>query len=182
MWRRHGVPPPRVVLAVAQRQKRGADHRHNIALARTADQLQRVRLYVALWRELHCEYGLGFIDDPEKVGKNGLTRVFEDGRRAGGYLSSYLGGGQLERLLAASDRGWRALWVSPVLLQRTGFTMGRRKWLRQAWHIARGTWGVGPYGALISRLPSWWHDDSHRSWVCSTSGWDGVPGSLSGGE
>jgi hypothetical protein len=123
------------------------------------------------------DYRVGFIDDPFREDRHGRVRVFEDARRAGAYLGGYLGGGQLERMLAAADRGIAAVWVSPVLLARTGWTLARCRWVRQGYEIAGGRWQSRTwYGQLL--LPSWWHDDDHRAWVCAVLGWDGLAGSL----
>lgn len=178
MWRRYGVPPPRVICRVAQRQKRGLDHLHLIALCRTLDERERIRLWVGLYREYSGHYGFGFVDDPfhERRGKDGQLRdmVFRSGRVAGIYLGRYLHGGQLERFLAADDASFRPVWISPVLLARSGWSLARCQWLRQAWHLRNGTWRKRTwYGSLW--LPGWWLDGEQRAWVLAVTGWDGLP-------
>ncbi len=173
MWRRYGLRPPRVVVRVAQRQSRGVDHLHLVMLAGTPDQLERVRLWVGLYRELHCRYGFGFVDDPEHPDRAGRNRLFEVPAVCGLYLGKYLGGGQLEAFLGAVDRSWRPVWVSPVLLSRTGWTLARCRWVRQGWAIREGRWSRRSWYGHVW-LPSWWYDEGHRSWVLAVLGWDGV--------
>jgi hypothetical protein len=93
--------------------------------------------------------------------------VFERAEVAGGYLGRYLTGGQLERFLAAADRSWQPLWVSPTLLHQSGWSLERCPWIRQAWHVQKGTWrgSKGPFGGLSTRLPSWWFRPDDRAWV-----------------
>lgn len=142
-------------------------------LARTEDQLERVRLWVSIYRELHAAHGFGFVDDPEKLDRSGRTRLFEVASICGAYLGKYLSGGQLESFLAADDRSWRPVWVSPVLLARTGWTLARCRWVRQAWAMKSGLWSRRTwYGTPW--LPGWWLSDSHRGWVLSVVGWDGA--------
>lgn len=182
MLRRYGLRPPVLLVRVAQRQSRGLDHLHLVFWCLTPDHRERIRVWVAVYREYAAAYGFGFVDDPFKVRRmrNGERRdmVFRDAVAAGYYLGGYLGGGQLERLVAAEDRSWRPVWVSPVLQRRSGWYLERCKWVRQAWHIAHGTWwGRTWYGA--PRFPKWWEDDDLRAWVArQVPGWDGAPGSL----
>lgn len=180
MWVEHGQPPPRVVAWVAQRQERGADHLHLVMLARTPHERERVARWVALYRRVHARYGFGFVDDPFRVRANGRDMVFDRAEVAGAYVGRYLSGGQLERFIQADDRSWRPFWVSPVLMARSGWSLARCRWVRQGYHVSRGTWGQGRgvMGKLISRLPSWWFDPSHRAWVMAVHGWDGEPGSI----
>ncbi len=184
MWRRHGEPPPRLLAWVAQRQGRGLDHLHLVFWCRDGDHERRIREWVVIYRELHLAYGFGRVDDPFHVRASRLTgkpqtMVFENPAVAGIYLGNYLAGGQLERFVAASDRSWRPYWISPALQHRAGWSLRRCHWVRQAWHMGGGTWtGRTWYGR--PRYPSWWHDDSHRAWVCAVTGWDGVPGSRAG--
>lgn len=126
--------PPRCVAFVAQRQQRGADHQHRALLCRTPDERKRVRVWVLLYRRFHVRYGLGFVDDPFLVSAGGRDRVFERPGALGWYIGGYLGGGQLERLVAAADRGWMPAWVSPILLRQCGWSRQRCRWVRQAWH------------------------------------------------
>lgn len=180
MGRRHGLRPPRVVAQVCQRQGRGADHLHRVVLCRTPDQEARVRLWVALYRELAGEYGFGFVDDPfhERRGRGGQlqTMVFEHAWRAGHYLGNYLGGGQLERCAAGPDRSWRLWWVSPVLMRRSGWNLARCRWVRQGWRVLNGTWGqhwrtpLARSLATVSRYPSWWYRPDDRAWVLGVLG------------
>lgn len=173
MWRRHGMPPPRAVVRVSQRQKRGVDHLHLVMLCATPDQLLRVQLWVLLYRELHAEYGFGFVDDPERVDRSGRTRLFDVPAVCGVYLGKYLQGGQLERFLEADDRSWSAVWVSPELKRRSGWTLERCRWVRQGWAIREGRWSRRTWYGRVW-LPSWWYSDSHRAWVLAVLGWDGV--------
>lgn len=147
-----------------------------VMLARTEGQLERVRLYVKLWRELHVEYGLGFIDDPERPDKNGRTRVFEKAWRVGCYLAPYFTSEQFKSAAGAEDMRGRMLWVSPVLTRKSGFNMTTVAWLRVGWRLQNGNYKLwDPTALWTSRLPSWWHTDSSRAWVCAVLGWDGVP-------
>lgn len=169
MWVLYGVPPPRTVARVAQRQERGADHLHLVMLARTPDERERIRLWVELYRSCHVRYGLGFVDDPFRPRKNGRSMVFERAEVAGAYLGRYLAGGQLERLLVAGDRSWRPYWVSPVLMARSGWSLARCRWVRQGWRIVSGVWGRRTwYGGM--RYPAWWYDPEHRRWVLAVLG------------
>jgi len=174
--RRYGLHPPRIVARVAQRQRRGADHLHCVYLARTPDQRERVRAWVEAYREFASVYGLGFVDDPFRLrrGRDGQMRdmVFEQPEIAGAYLGRYLAGGQLERFLSASDTSWRVFWVSPELLKASGWSLERCRWVRQGWHVAAGTWrgSAGPFGGLVTRLPSWWFRPDDRDWVMSVIG------------
>lgn len=183
MWRRHGHPGPRVLAWVAQRQGRGLDHLHLVMWCLNEEHELRIRQWVAIYRELHREYGFGFVDDPFFVRKSRRTgrmqdMVFSRGEVAGIYLGNYLAGGQLERFVAASDRSWRPYWISPVLMSRAGWSLERCRWIRQAYWVRRGEWGQGrTFGGLSTRLPSWWHHADQRAWVCAVLGWDGVPGS-----
>jgi hypothetical protein len=111
----------------------------------------------------HAElYGFGFVDDPFKLrrGRDSQMRdmVFERPEIAGAYVGRYLAGGQLAEFLASEDRSWKPLWVSPALLHASGWSLERCQWIRQGWHVQRGTWrgSGGPFGGLTSRLPSWW--------------------------
>ena len=152
--------------------------------ASTRSTEDRIRRWVELYREHNEAYGFGFIDDPFRRRKSRRTGRMQDmvfGRAevAGIYLGNYLGGGQLERFVAAEDASWRAYWVSPVLQQRSGWSMERCRWIRQAFHIARGTWSTLTwYGT--PRYPCWCDDGELREWTCRATGWDGVPGLASG--
>lgn len=182
MLRRHGLRPPVLLVRVAQRQGRGLDHLHLAFWCLTPDHRERIRVWVAIYREYASSYGFGFVDDPFKVRRmrDGSMRdmVFRDASTAGYYLGNYLSGGQLERLVMAEDRSWRPVWVSPVLQARSGWYLERCQWVRQAWQIAHGSWwGRTWYGA--PRYPKWWTDDELRAWVArQVPGWDLVPGSL----
>lgn len=172
MLRRYGERPPRVVVRVAQRQKRGVDHLHLVMLARTPDQMRRVRLWVALYREFHVAYGFGYVDDPDHLDRAGRTRWFEHAHVCGIYLGNYLAGGQLEQFLGASDRAWMPVWVAPALKARSGWSLERCRWVRQAYAMSRGQWSRRTwYGHAW--FPSWWFSESHREWVLSVVGWDG---------
>jgi len=183
MWKRHRSPPPKLLAWVAQRQGRGLDHLHLVFWCRDGDHELRIRQWVALYRELHDAYGFGNVDDPfhlrrsRKTGKLG-NMVFERPHVAGVYLGNYLAGGQLERFIEAADRSWRPYWISPELMRRSGWSLQRCHWIRQAHVVAAGMWAAdGTHMArLTTRLPSWWHDKTQRAWVCSVTGWDGVPG------
>ncbi len=195
MWRRWELRPPQALVRVAQRQARGLDHLHVIWGMASADARERIRRYVELYRE-HCEqYGFGFIDDPllerrpklpdgrPDTSKPKRDMVFKSPARAGSYIGRYVAGGQLERYLDASDRSWRPLWVHPALSEMSGWNLERCEWIRQSWHVRNGTWGLQLRSRqarlmahLTTRLPSWWHRAGDRAWVCSVSGWDGVPG------
>lgn len=180
MMRRHGLRPPVVLVRVAQRQGRGLDHLHICWWLLGREHEERIRAWIAIYREYAGEYGFGFVDDPfhERRGKSGRlqTMVFERPEVAGIYLGNYLGGGQLERLMAAEDRSWSPVWISPALRARSGWSLERCRWIRQAWHIAHGSWSsVTWYGS--PRYPKWYEDDDLRAWVCRHTGWDGRPGS-----
>src|SRR5581483_625692 len=180
MLRRHGLRPPVVLVRVAQRQARGLDHLHLCWWLHGPEHELRIRTWVALYREYATDYGFGFVDDPFHVRRlrNGRmsNMVFEDAATAGYYLGNYLAGGQLERLMAAEDRSWSPVWISPALRARTGWSLGRCQWIRQAWHIAHGSWAsVTWYGS--PRYPAWFEDDELRAWVCRHTGWNGQPGS-----
>jgi hypothetical protein len=169
--RAHGLRPPRIVARVAQRQRRGADHLHCVYLARTSDERERMERWVECYREAAERYGLGFVDNPFRLrrGRDGELRdmVFYRAEIAGAYLGRYLTGGQLERFLSAVDRSWQPLWVSPTLLQQSGWSLERCHWIGQAWHVQRGTWrgSRGPFGGLSTRLPSWWFRPDDQAWV-----------------
>lgn len=195
MWRRWQLRPPQALVRVAQRQARGMDHLHVLWGMASVDSRERIRRYVELYRE-HCEeYGFGYIDDPlmerhpklpngrPDVRRPKRNMVFSSAPRAGSYVGRYVSGGQLERYLDASDRSWRPMWVHPALTEMSGWTLERCHWVRQAWHVRNGTWGVQLLSRqarlmahLPTRLPSWWHRAGQRAWVCSVTGWDGVPG------
>ena len=171
MERSQGLRPPRIVVRVAQRQRRGADHLHCVFLARTPDERERMQQWVEAYRMFSADYDFGFVDDPFKLrrSRDGQMRdmVFEQPGIAGAYLGRYMTGGQLEQFLSAVDRSWRPLWVSPVLLEMSGWSLERCRWIRQGWHVQRGTWrgSSGPFGGLSTRLPSWWFRSDDRAWV-----------------
>lgn len=98
--------------------------------------------------------------------------VFKHPEIAGAYVGRYLAGGQLEQFLKATDRSWQPLWVSPTLLQQSGWTLERCKWIRQGWHVQRGTWqgSKGPFGGLTPRRPSWWFRPDDKAWVMCVVG------------
>jgi hypothetical protein len=195
MWRRWQLRPPQALVRVAQRQARGLDHLHVIWGMASFDARERISRYIELYRE-HCEeYGFGYIDDPlrerhpklpsGRPDRSKPTRdmVFGSPARAGSYVGHYVSGGQLARYLDATDRSWRPMWVHPGLSEMSGWTLERCEWVRQAWHVRNGTWGLqlrsrqARLMALLStRLPSWWHRAGTLAWVCSVTGWDGVPG------
>lgn len=180
--KRRGDRPPVLLVRVAQRQGRGLDHLHLVWWLLNAEHERRVRLWVELYREYAPAYGFGYVDDPFHVRRSRKTgkrhnMVFERAEVAGIYLGNYLGGGQLERLVLAEDRSWRPVWISPTLQARSGWSLGRCRWIRQAWHVSRGTWDTRTWYGRIA-LPSWWHDGEQRAWVCAVTGWDGNPGSL----
>jgi hypothetical protein len=179
---REGLRPPVVLVRVAQRQGRGLDHLHIAWWLPNSEHEARIRAWVRLYR-VHAErYGFGYVDDPFHVRRSRKSgkrhdMVFARAEVAGIYLGNYLAGGQLERLVTAEDKSWRPVWISPTLQHRSGWSLGRCRWIRQAWHISRGTWASRTwYGAVW--LPSWWHDGEQRAWVCAVTGWDGIPGSL----
>lgn len=173
--------PPRTVAWVKQLQERGALHVHAAMLCRSADERERVRVYVALYRRLHVRYGLGYVDDPFHPRKGGRDAVFERAGVAGNYLGNYLGGGQLERALRHEERaGFGKLWwISPVLLAKSGWSLPRCKWVRQAYRMRRGEWRSHKwYARDVYSLPGWWFRGEQRAWVLAVTGWDGVlPGS-----
>ena len=195
MLRRWGLRPPQVLVRVAQRQSRRLDHLHIIWGMAAPDARERIRRYVELYRE-HCdEYGFGYLDDPlmarrpklpngrPDLSKPARDMVFSSPARAGSYIGRYVAGGQLERYLDASDRSWRPMWVHSALIEMSGWSLERCEWVRQAWHVRNGTWGhqllsrqARMMADLVTRLPSWWHQREQRAWVCSVTGWDGVPG------
>jgi hypothetical protein len=181
MWRKYGLRPPVVLVRVAQRQGRGLDHLHVVWWCLNIEHEERIRRWVELYRVHNESYGFGFVDDPFRMRKSRRTgrlqnMVFARAEVAGIYLGNYLGGGQLERFVAAEDASWRAYWISPGLQQRSGWSMERCQWIRQAFHIARGTWSkLTWYGT--PRYPCWCDDGELREWVCRATGWDGVPGS-----
>jgi hypothetical protein len=170
MSREHGLQPPRILARVGQRQRRGADHLHAIYLSRTLDERERLRVWVDAYRHYSENYGFGFVDDPFKLrrGRDGEMRdmVFEHPEIAGAYVGRYLAGGQLEQFLKAPDRSWKPLWVSPSLLKQSGWSLERCQWVRQGWHVQRGTWrgSSGPFGGLTTRRPSWWFRPEDKEW------------------
>ncbi len=176
MSREHGLQPPRIVARVGQRQRRGADHLHGIYLCRTPDEHERMRVWVDEYRGHAESYGFGFVDDPFKLrrGRDGEMRdmVFERPEIAGAYVGRYLASGQLAEFLKASDRSWKPLWVSPTLLKQSGWSLERCQWVRQGWHVQRGTWrgSSGPFGGLTTRRPSWWFRPEDREWVLGIVG------------
>jgi hypothetical protein len=173
MSRDHQLHPPRIIARVGQRQRRGADHLHGIYLCRTVDERERLRVWVDAYRMHAGHYGFGFVDDPFKLrrGRDGEMRdmVFARPEIAGAYVGRYLAGGQLEQFLKGADRSWQPLWISPTLLQKSGWSLERCQWVRQGWHVQRGTWrgSKGPFGGLTTRRPSWWFRPYDREWVLS---------------
>ena len=195
LQRRHGLRPPNALVRVAQRQTRGLDHLHILWGMASPDARERIERCVELYREFHEEYGFGFIDDPlmprhPKLPNGRPDRskpirdmVFDRPARAGSYVGRYVGSGQLERFLDATDRSWRPFWVHPALIEMSGWSLARCKWVRQSWYVRNGMWGLQyksqqarSMAHLESRLPSWWHRTEDKAWVCSVTGWDGVPG------
>lgn len=179
MMRRYGMKPPVVLVRVAQRQSRGLDHLHIAWWLLTPDHRRRIETWVAVYREYHEEYGFGYVDDPfhKRRGKGGRMQdmVFRDPSTCGYYLGNYLGGGQLERYIAADDTSWSPVWINPHLQHRTGWSLKRCHWLRQAWHIRNGTWDSrNAWG--MPNYPSWYHEPEHLAWIKSKTGWDGTPG------
>jgi len=177
MWR-EGMRPPRTVAWVLQLHRRGARHVHRIMLARTPDERARVVRYVELYREHMADFALGWIDDPFKPrhpksgGRPDLTRArytmeFRSAERAAGYLSGYLGGGQFLELLAEGRVGRcsRPMWISPVLLQRSGWNLTRCRWVRQGWLIANDRWRLHRPEWDRRSFPSWRYRPEDRAWV-----------------
>ena len=74
-----------------------------------------------------------------------------------------------KEFLKATDRSWKPLWVSPALLQKSGWSLERCQWVRRGWHVRRGTWqgSKGPFGGLTTRRPSWWFRPEDKAWVLS---------------
>jgi hypothetical protein len=179
MWR-EGMRPPRTVAWVLQLQRRGARHVHRIILARTPDERARVSRYVELYRVHMADFDLGWIDDPFKArhprtgGKPDRSRPtytmeFPSAERAAGYLSGYLGGGQFLELLAENRVGRRSrpMWISPALLQLSGWNLARCRWVRQGWLISKGRWRQHrpEWDRWERSYPSWWFHSEHRAWV-----------------
>lgn len=159
---------PRVLFAVSQRQSRGADHRH-VALAAGAWRRRANEVYVQALRELGPQYGFGYVDDPYRPrhprGRDGRpnralprrTMVFAAAAVAGRYLTRYLVGGQLERMVRAGDHSWRPLWVAPELTRRSGVTVRRLRRVRHAWRVVQAlSQGSRP------RMPVWWGSIQER--------------------
>lgn len=181
MWR-EGLKPPRCVAWVLQLQRRGAWHTHRVLLARSPDERARVVRYVELYRVHMADFALGWIDDPfrhrhpRRGGRPDRSRPtytmeFASAERAAGYLSGYLGGGQFLELLAeggpAAGLGRRArpMWVSPVLLARSGWNLARCRWVRQGWLIANGQWRLHRPEWDRRSFPSWRYRPGDRAWV-----------------
>ena len=137
-----------------------------------------MRMWVDAYRRHAESYGFGFVDDPFKLrrGRDGQMRdmVFEHPEIAGAYVGRYLASGQLEQFLKATGRSWKPLWVSPTLLRQSGWSLQRCQWVRQGWHVQRGTWqgSKGPFGGLTTRRPSWWFRSEDRAWVIAVIGQD----------
>jgi len=163
--RRAGVPLPRLLARVAQRQKRGLDHLHLPFQCVTPADRHSLKVYVAHLKELHLEYGFGFVDDPFKMRKSkaGSTRnmVFEVALGAGVYLCGYLTESpQLVALLNAPDASFRPLWVTPALTMRSGVTCTRLRRVRFAFHVVRALrQGSRP------TMPCWWPDLRERAQI-----------------
>lgn len=195
MMRRYGLRPPQALVRVAHRQARGLDHLHILWGMASPDARERISRFVELYREFHEEYGFGFIDDPLMArhpklpngrpdrSKPARDMVFDTPARAGSYVGRYVSGGQLQRYVEAADRSWQAVWVHRSLIEMSGWSMARCKWVRQSWYVRHGMWGLqyrSPHARLMahleSRLPSWWHRPEDKAWVCSVTAWDGIPG------
>jgi hypothetical protein len=176
------------------------DHLHIVWGMASHDARERISRYVELYREYADEYGFGYIDDPllerhpkKPDGRPDLSKpardmVFGSPAKAGSYIGRYVSGGQLARYLDASDRSWRPVWVHPALIEMSGWSLERCGWIRQAWHVQSGTWGMQlrsrqarMMALLGTRLPSWWHKSEQRAWVCAVTGWDGIPGASRAG-
>ena len=193
--RRYGLRPPQTLVRVAQRQARGLDHLHIVWGMASPDARERITRWIELYREFCEEYGFGFIDDPLRerhpklpngrpdLSKPARNMVFDSPTKAGSYIGRYVSGGQLERYIEAADRSWRPVWVHKALIEMSGWSLERCRWIRQSWYVRHGVWGL-QYPSrqsrlmahLESRLPSWWHRPEDKAWVCAVTGWDGVPG------
>jgi len=170
MWRRHGSPGPRVVARVAQRQRRGADHLHLVMLARSPDERRRIAQWVELYREHNAAYGFGFVDDPFHLAK-GRTRLFEDPGGAGAYVAgNYLRSEQLTRTIEGADRSWAVLWVSPVLMARTGWSLARCRLIRRAWRWEHGRWSQRTWYGRPA-LPGFFFEPDTLEWLRVVTGW-----------
>lgn len=184
---REGVSGPIVLARVAQRQARGADHLHLVMVCAQPRHESSIRAWLRVYRSVHTDYGFGYVDDPFRRraspgAPEGRTMVFESPGVIGRYLGPYLTSEQFERYLAAPDKSFRPVWIAPGLLRRTGWYVGRCKWIRQAWLLSQGIYQSGSVqtpalSRLESRWPSWWFVPAEREWVLRHSGWDGVYGS-----
>jgi hypothetical protein len=177
---REQLRPPRRIVRVWQLQRRGALHLHLIFLSRVPDERARVRRYVELYRQHAADFALGWIDDPYRPRhprRNGrpdrtrprYTMEFPSAERAAAYLSGYLGGGQFLALLegAVPESNVRPVWISPVLLRASGWTLERCRWVRQGWLITNSRWRLHrpEWDRWERTYPSWWYRPADREWV-----------------
>lgn len=163
---------PRLLLRIAQRQQRQADHLH-AALDARPQYTAANHVYISALKELRYRYDFGFVDDPYKKrhprGRDGRPNrslpkrdmVYENPAVAGYYLTRYLTeSSQLPALLTSRDHSFRALWVAPALTRRSGVIVRRLRRVRHAWHVREALrQGSRP------RLPSWWSDIGERAAV-----------------
>jgi hypothetical protein len=157
-----------VLAWVVQRQSRGLDHMHLVVSAATALERAAIAAYVVEYRRLtehdwRCNggrrYGFGFIDDPFlERGPKSRNMIFGEASRAGHYLSRYLvEGAQIALRTADQAVKGRVLWVSPVLMRKSGVTMARLRRVRHAWWVVRAL-EQGSYPTM----PQWWGNMRER--------------------
>lgn len=135
--RLHG-PGTIVAARTWEPQKRGLEHAHIVAPARTVRERARNRAYVAAVKELSGEYGFGFADVRESFEGEG------SGIRAAAYVAKYIAkaAGSSSPLIA------RPAFVGRELTTRTGITMRALRWRR----FLKLALGCTP---ATSVLPTW---------------------------
>lgn len=137
-----------VAARVWQVQKRGALHVHPVVAYGDRDKVG-AWLYAQELKRLAPSFGFGFVD--ARNAGHGSTVM--EGRKAGWYLSKYLG--ESAQLVGALGKVARPVWVARWLTDLTGCTMRRLRRVRFLWWIRRGESSVV---ALAGSLPRWLGD------------------------
>jgi hypothetical protein len=124
---------------VWEKQKRGLAHLHGVISVESPAHVRWAQAYITALREMAQQYGFGFVDGWQKVG-----RRFWPGLQAAAYLSSYFAGGRGRKMaitdnVLAGDLPRLVVFVGRDLTRRTGCTMRSLRNARRLGFLVRAT-------------------------------------------